>query len=106
VIKAAVVEAARAAGKAGVSLGVHLENARAGRLSRRHGFVAEGEALMALRIAKFTVSGSSKSRPAARGGARATERFGEHNLELLAWGSVKNSAPRFRGHRRASQQME
>jgi ribosomal protein S18 acetylase RimI-like enzyme len=45
---AAVIKAARAAGKAGVSLGVHPDNARARRLYRRHGFVAEGEALMAL----------------------------------------------------------
>jgi ribosomal protein S18 acetylase RimI-like enzyme len=47
---AAVVEAARVAGKAGVSLGVHPDNARARRLYRRHGFVAEGGALMALRF--------------------------------------------------------
>ena len=47
---AAVIESARRAGKAGVSLSVHPDNARARRLYRRHGFVAEGEALMALRL--------------------------------------------------------
>jgi ribosomal protein S18 acetylase RimI-like enzyme len=47
---ALVAAAIKAAGKAGVSLGVHPDNARARRLYRRHGFVAEGEALMALRF--------------------------------------------------------
>jgi ribosomal protein S18 acetylase RimI-like enzyme len=46
---AAAIEAAGAAGKAGVLLGVHPDNARTRRLYRRHGFVAEGDALMALR---------------------------------------------------------
>jgi ribosomal protein S18 acetylase RimI-like enzyme len=47
---AAVIEAARLTGKAGVSLSVHPDNAKARRLYRRHGFVAEDEALMALRL--------------------------------------------------------
>jgi ribosomal protein S18 acetylase RimI-like enzyme len=46
---AAAIEGARAAGKAGVLLGVHPDDATARRLYRRHGFVAEGEPLMALR---------------------------------------------------------
>jgi diamine N-acetyltransferase len=48
-LMAAAIEAAGAAGKAGVLLGVHPDNARTRRLYRRHGFVAEGDALMALR---------------------------------------------------------
>jgi GNAT superfamily N-acetyltransferase len=45
----AVIEAARVAGKASMSLGLHP--AMPGRrLYRRHGFVAEGDALMALRL--------------------------------------------------------
>ena len=46
----AVIRAARAAGKAGVSLGVHADNARARRLYRRHGLVEEGGAVMAVRF--------------------------------------------------------
>jgi ribosomal protein S18 acetylase RimI-like enzyme len=47
---AAVIAAAKAAGHAEVKLGVHADNARARRLYARHGFVAEGESAMALRL--------------------------------------------------------
>ena len=49
---AAVVAAARAAGREGVSLGVNADNARARRLYGRHGFRAVGEAVMVLRLAR------------------------------------------------------